>query len=191
MGVAIGDFDADGNLDIFKTHFRGDTSVLYRGNGKGAFRDITIRAGLGVETRFVGWGAGIVDLDNDGLPDLSSPPGWSIPKCEQKFPEPVQNARRDLPQSRRRQIRRAARRGRTRHRRAALQPRGRVRRLRQRRRPRHPDRQHERAADTAAQRRPPAQPLAQGAAHRHDVEPQRHRRPSRRDATASSRRRRR
>src|ERR1035437_5773137 len=68
MGLATGDFDTDGHLDIFKTHFRGDTNVLYRNNGKGYFRDVTIRAGLGVETRYVCWGAGIVDLDNDGLP---------------------------------------------------------------------------------------------------------------------------
>ena len=37
MGLGIGDFDGDGYLDIFKTHFRGDTQVLYRNNGKGYF----------------------------------------------------------------------------------------------------------------------------------------------------------
>lgn len=79
MGVAAGDYDTDGNLDIFKTHFRGDTNVLYRGNGKGAFRDATVRVGLGVETRYVGWGAGIVDLDNDGLPDLFYTTGMVYP----------------------------------------------------------------------------------------------------------------
>ena len=66
----IGDFNLDGNLDIFKTHFADDTSVLYRNDGKGNFDDVTMRSGLGVETRFIGWGAGIVDLDNDGMPDL-------------------------------------------------------------------------------------------------------------------------
>ena len=44
--------------------------MLYRNNGKDNFDDVTIASGLGVETRFVGWGAGIVDLDNDGNPDL-------------------------------------------------------------------------------------------------------------------------
>ena len=57
MGVAVCDYNLDGNLDIFKTHFSDDTNVLYRNTGKGNFRDMTIRAGLGVETRFVGWGA--------------------------------------------------------------------------------------------------------------------------------------
>src|SRR5665213_3746625 len=69
MGLGIGDIDTDGSLDILKTHFRDDTSGLYRNNGKGVFRDITFRSGPGVETRYVSWGAGIVDLDNDGLPD--------------------------------------------------------------------------------------------------------------------------
>src|SRR3569833_273470 len=69
MGLGIGDYDCDGSLDIFKTHFSSDTNVLYRNNGKGVFFDRTIRAGLGVETRFVGWGAAIEDFDNDGLPD--------------------------------------------------------------------------------------------------------------------------
>ena len=70
MGLGIGDFDTDGHLDIFKTHFAADTNVLYRNNGNGAFRDVTTISGLAVETRFVGWGAAIQDFDNDGLPDL-------------------------------------------------------------------------------------------------------------------------
>src|SRR6185312_11303143 len=42
MGVAVGDFNLDGNLDIFKTHFSDDTSVLYQNDGKGNFTDVTI-----------------------------------------------------------------------------------------------------------------------------------------------------
>jgi hypothetical protein len=86
MGLGIGDFDVDGALDIFKTHFRSDTEVLYRNNGKGYFRDVTLRAGLGVENRFVGWGAAIADLDNDGLPDLFFTTGMVYPELESQTP---------------------------------------------------------------------------------------------------------
>jgi len=86
MGVAVGDYDLDGTLDIFKTHFSDDTNVLYRGDGKGYFNDLTIRAGLGVETRYIGWGTGIVDLDNDGLPDLFVVTGGVYPQVERRLP---------------------------------------------------------------------------------------------------------
>ena len=85
MGLAIGDFDLDGSLDIFKTHFSDDTSVLYRNDGKAVFQDATIRSGIGVETRYVGWGAGIVDLDNDGFPDLFAVTGSVYPEVERKI----------------------------------------------------------------------------------------------------------
>jgi enediyne biosynthesis protein E4 len=86
MGIGIGDYDLDGNLDIFKTHFTDDTNVLYRNDGKGNFDDVTIRAGIGVETRYVGWGAGMVDLDNDGFPDLFLVTGSVYPEVERKLP---------------------------------------------------------------------------------------------------------
>jgi hypothetical protein len=86
MGLGIGDYDLDGNLDIFKTHFSDDTNILYRNNGKGIFEDMTIRAGLAVETRFVGWGAGIVDLDNDGWPDIFFVTGSVYPEVEKHLP---------------------------------------------------------------------------------------------------------
>jgi hypothetical protein len=43
MGVAVGDLRLDGNLDIVKTHFSADTLGLYINNGKGSFRDMTVR----------------------------------------------------------------------------------------------------------------------------------------------------
>ena len=86
MGIGLGDYDLDGNLDIFKTHFADDTSVLYRNDGKGNFDDVTIRSGLGVETRYVGWGTGIVDLDNDGFPDLFVVTGSVYPEVERRLP---------------------------------------------------------------------------------------------------------
>ena len=86
MGVAVGDIDLDGSLDVFKTNFADDTNVLYHNDGKGNFDDVTIHAGLGVETRYVGWGAGMVDLDNDGFPDLFVATGSVYPEVEKKVP---------------------------------------------------------------------------------------------------------
>jgi hypothetical protein len=87
MGVAVGDYDLDGDIDIFKTHFSDDTNVLYRNDGKGNFDDVTLRAGIGVESRYVGWGTGVVDLDNDGLPDLFLVTGSVYPEIERKLPD--------------------------------------------------------------------------------------------------------
>jgi hypothetical protein len=70
MGVGPGDYDLDGHIDFAKTHFQNQSTGLYRNNGKGEFDDVTDAAGIGVETRFVSWGVGLCDLDNDGNPDL-------------------------------------------------------------------------------------------------------------------------
>ncbi len=86
MGLGIGDYNLDGNLDILKTHFADDTAVLYRNDGKGSFEDVTNAAGLGVETRFISWGAGMFDLDNDGYPDLFWVTGSVYPEIEKVLP---------------------------------------------------------------------------------------------------------
>lgn len=86
MGVGVGDYNLDGSLDLFKTNFADDTNVLYLNDGKGHFDDVTTRAGLAAETRYVGWGAGIVDLDNDGLPDVFVSTGSVYPEIERKLP---------------------------------------------------------------------------------------------------------
>ncbi|HKW18604.1 MAG TPA: CRTAC1 family protein [Terriglobales bacterium] len=87
MGVAIGDFDVDGRLDVLKTHFAEDTAALYRNAGHLNFEDVTMPSGLGVETRYVGWGDGIVDLDNDGMPELFWATGSTFPELERSHPE--------------------------------------------------------------------------------------------------------
>jgi len=88
MGVGIGDFRLDGNLDIIKTHFAADTPALYLNDGKGEFTDATIRSGLGVETRYVGWGVGCTDLDNDGSPDLFWVTGGIYPEEQDHYASP-------------------------------------------------------------------------------------------------------
>jgi hypothetical protein len=87
MGVGIGDFDLDGHLDLFKTHFADDTCVLYRNDGTGNFDDVTRVTRVGVENRYICWGTGIVDLDNDGYPDIFVVTGNVYPEVERKLPQ--------------------------------------------------------------------------------------------------------
>jgi enediyne biosynthesis protein E4 len=87
MGVALGDIDADGALDILKTHFADDIPALYRNRGRGLFEDVAVQAGLGVQNRFVQWGAGLPDLDNDGWMDVFYVTGNVYPEVEAKLPQ--------------------------------------------------------------------------------------------------------
>jgi hypothetical protein len=87
MGIGIGDYDLDGHLDLFKTHFADDANVLYHNDGKGNFDDVTRQSRVGVETRYICWGAGIVDLDNDGYPELFMVTGNVYPELERKLPQ--------------------------------------------------------------------------------------------------------
>ncbi|HYZ86716.1 MAG TPA: CRTAC1 family protein, partial [Bryobacteraceae bacterium] len=80
MGVSAADYDGDGRLDIIKTNFAGDTSSLYRNLGKNTFEDRTFQAGLGRNTRFLGWGAIFADFDNDGWPDVVLTNGHVYPE---------------------------------------------------------------------------------------------------------------
>jgi hypothetical protein len=82
MGVSAGDYDRDGLLDIFKTNFSGDTSTLYHNAGNCAFDDLTFKAGVGLSTRWLGWGCGFVDVDNDGWPDIFLVNGHVYPEVE-------------------------------------------------------------------------------------------------------------
>jgi predicted nucleotidyltransferase len=71
MGIGSGDFDADGDEDLFVTNIIGETFVLYENDGRGNFEDVRARVGLGRPTAAsTGFGTDWLDYDNDGRLDL-------------------------------------------------------------------------------------------------------------------------
>ena len=71
MGVAAGDFDGDGDEDLFISHLVTQTNTLYVNDGSGLFDDRSVRSGLGPPSlAFTGFGTEWIDYDNDGWLDL-------------------------------------------------------------------------------------------------------------------------
>jgi enediyne biosynthesis protein E4 len=71
MAPDFGDYDNDGRLDLFVTNFSFEYNTLYRNRGEERFDDVTIEAGLATPSyRYVGWGTGFLDYDNDGWLDI-------------------------------------------------------------------------------------------------------------------------
>jgi enediyne biosynthesis protein E4 len=71
MGIAVGDYNRDGWVDLLVTTFSDDHDTLFRNEGKGEFFDVSGQAGLIDPTiPFLGWGTGFLDFDNDGYEDL-------------------------------------------------------------------------------------------------------------------------
>jgi hypothetical protein len=70
MGVGVADYDGDGSLDIARTNFSDQVTTIYRNNGDGTFHDASLAAGMGVNRKYLGFGVGFFDFDNDGRKDL-------------------------------------------------------------------------------------------------------------------------
>ena len=177
MGVDLGDYDGDGDLDLYVTHFSDDYNTLYRNDGGGYFSDVTFGAGLGEASMpWVGWGTAFADLDNDADLDLFVANGHVYPVVDDHdlgtsyaqpnlvFANRGQGVFEDAsalagPGLRVHKVSRG---------------RG-LRGLRRRRRRGHPRAECRRHADPAAQRRRRG-PLAGGALARADQQSRRHRR---------------
>ena len=84
MGADFGDYDQDGDPDLYVTHFFTETNTLYRNEGGVRFSDVTTTAGLAAATvEMLGWGTRFFDYDNDGRLDLFIANGHVYPQVDQ------------------------------------------------------------------------------------------------------------
>ena len=83
MGIAVGDTQNKGMLDVFNTTFSDDYKPLYRNEGDANFTDVSYHIGLGeVTVPFLSWGDAFFDYDNDGWKDLMMSDGHVYPQAD-------------------------------------------------------------------------------------------------------------
>jgi hypothetical protein len=95
MGVAVGDYDGDGWMDLFITTFANDNYVLFHNDGGGIFSDVSYPSGLGEPTiPYLGWATAFLDYDNDGRLDVFVANGHVYPEVDrgarEKYRQPLQ-----------------------------------------------------------------------------------------------------
>ena len=84
MGIALGDYENNGLIDIFVSDFSDDYKVLFHNDGNASFTDVSNQAGIAqVSIPFVGWGDGFIDYDNDGWLDIFEANGHVFPQVDE------------------------------------------------------------------------------------------------------------
>lgn len=83
MGIAAGDFENKGLVDIFNTTFSDDYKPLYRNEGDANLTDISYQLGIAeISVPFLSWGDAFFDYDNDGWKDLIMADGHVYPQVD-------------------------------------------------------------------------------------------------------------
>jgi hypothetical protein len=84
MGLAVGDYENKGLLDLLVTDFSDDYKVLYQNDGHASFSDVSQQVGIAQDSiPFLGWGVGFLDYDNDGWKDILMVNGHIYPQVDQ------------------------------------------------------------------------------------------------------------
>ncbi len=96
MGSAAADLDGNGRLDLFKTNFIEETANVYMNSPGAAFEDRVHAMGAAASARYMGWGVGVLDFDNDSWPDLLVANGHTYPEIEAALPDNPYQQRRLL-----------------------------------------------------------------------------------------------
>ncbi len=83
MGIAVGDYENNGKVDIFNTTFSDDYKPLYRNDGDANMTDISYQLGIAeISVPFLSWGDAFMDYDNDGWKDLLMSDGHVYPEAD-------------------------------------------------------------------------------------------------------------